>query len=358
MDGIPVTLRHRPAVWLGRSAGVVAACVVAVSITAAAGAEPVSTSAAPTAPAVPEEIAARDARWFEAARRAREALAWTDEIVLHDWRLQKRPGADECRILDPQDTVVRSGDAAACRAAFTTIAATAALPPVRGEAVILLHGLGEGRDSMQPLAAHLRRSLDATVLSFGYASVKADIDAHGRALARVVAALPRGTRLNFVGHSLGNLVIRRWMSVADPADVARARRVVMLGPPNQGSDLARMASRIWGVAARAEGAARDLLVEWPQVATTLAVPPCPFGIVAGGTGTDDGFSPLLDGDDDAVVRVAETRLEGADDFLVVPVHHAAMMRSGAVQQATETFLKTGRFGRPAPPDAAGRADAP
>ena len=125
MDGIPVTLRHRPAVWLGRSACVVATCVVAVSITAAAGAEPVSTSAAPTAPAVPEEIAARDARWFEAARRAREALAWTDEIVLHDWRLQKRPGADECRILDPQDTVVRSGDAAACRAAFTTIAAGA-----------------------------------------------------------------------------------------------------------------------------------------------------------------------------------------------------------------------------------------
>jgi hypothetical protein len=128
--------------------------------------------------------------------------------------------------------------------------------------------------------------------------------------------------------------------------------MVMLGPPNQGSDLARMAARVWGVAARAEGAARDLIVDWPNVATRLAVPACPFGIVAGGTGNDRGFSPLLEGDDDAVVRVAETRLEGAADFLIVPVHHAAMMRDPAVQRATAAFLETGRFD---PADAAAAA---
>ena len=318
-----------------------------------------SSSAAPAPGGVPlKEVAASDARWFEAARRAREALVWTDEAVHHDWRLQHRPGSDACRILDPADAVVKAGNAAECREAFARITAAEPLPDIRAETVILLHGLGEGRDSMLPLADHLRRALDATVLCFGYASVKADIDAHGRALARMVAALPRTTRLNFVGHSLGNLVIRRWMALADPGDVARARRVVMLGPPNQGSDLARMAARIWGVAARAEGAARDLLVEWPAVTEKLAVPPCPFGIVAGGTGTEQGFSPLLEGDDDAVVRVAETRLEGAEDFLVVPVHHAAMMRNADVQRATESFLKTGRFGRPRADDDGGRAPMP
>jgi len=85
------------------------------------------------------------------------------------------------------------------------------------------------------------------------------------------------------------------------------------------------------------------------------VPACPFGIVAGGTGTEEGLSPLLDGDDDAVVRVAETRLDGADDFLLVPVHHAAMMRDAAVQKATESFLETGRFGRTVTAGAAGAA---
>jgi hypothetical protein len=141
------------------------------------------------------------------------------------------------------------------------------------------------------------------------------------------------------------------MAGAAAEDLARAHRMVMLGPPNQGSDLARMAAGIWGLAARAEGAARDLVVDWQAVAPRLAVPACEFGIVAGGRGDDDGYSPLLAGDDDAVVRVAETRLDGADGFLVVPVHHAAMMRHEGVQRATAAFLATGRF--PQPPAAAG-----
>ena len=296
----------------------------------------------------------RDAALLDAFRRSREALEWTDEEVRHDWRLQRRPGTETCRVLDPADGVVREGTAAECRDALAAVEAEGRLPPPRGEAVILLHGLGEGRDSMQPLADHLRRALDASVLTFGYASVRADIDAHGRALARVVSGLPATQRISFVGHSLGNLVVRRWMTVAPPSDLARVRRMVMLGPPNQGSDLARMASRIWGVADSAEGAARDLVVEWHRVAPGLAVPQCPFGIVAGGKGDDAGFSTLLDGDDDAVVRVAETRLPGADDFLLVPVHHAAMMRDATVQRATREFLATGRFPAAARPAAAAR----
>ena len=285
----------------------------------------------------------RDAAWVEKMRRSRESLEWTDGIVRHDWRLQDHHDGEASRILDPDDRVFHAGTADECRQVFAKLERSARVPAVRGRTVILLHGLGEGRGSMRPLAEHLRRSLDATILCFGYASVKADIDAHGRALARVVSGLPDADRISFVGHSLGNLVVRRWMALAPPADLARAQRVVMLGPPNQGSDLARMAAKIWGVAARAEGAARDLVVDWPRVAPRLAVPACDFGIVAGGRGDDSGFSPLLDGDDDAVVRVDETRLEGAEDFLVLPVHHAAMMRHAGVQRATETFLETGRF---------------
>ena len=290
-----------------------------------------------------DEVRARDAAWLERLRLSREALEWTDEVVRHDWRLQRRPGTDECRLLDARDRVVCTGDDAACRVALEAHAAAGQVPAVRGPTVILLHGLGEGRDSMRPLAEHLRTALDATVLSFGYASVKADIDAHARALASVVAGLDGVDHISFVGHSLGNLVVRRWMAVARADELARAHRMVMLGPPNQGSDLARMAGSIRGLAARAEGAARDLAVDWDAVAPRLAVPPCDFAIVAGGRGDEEGYSPLLTGDDDAVVRVAETRLSGAAGFLVLPVHHAAMMRHEEVQRATAAFLATGRL---------------
>jgi hypothetical protein len=131
--------------------------------------------------------------------------------------------------------------------------------------------------------------------------------------------------------------------------------MVMLGPPNQGSELARMVAKIGVLAALSNGAARELVLDWQRISKDLAVPPCPFGIVAGGKGDDRGYSSFLAGDDDAVVRVEETLLPGADDFLLLPVHHAAMMKNQGVQQATAAFLKTGRFPAPAAAPAAAAA---
>jgi pimeloyl-ACP methyl ester carboxylesterase len=285
----------------------------------------------------------RESDWLVELRRSREALEWSDGIVRHDWRLQERLRDGRCRILDPQDAVVREGTGDDCRAAFAALEADGTIPAVRGPTVMLLHGLGEGRASMRPLANHLRKSLDATVLLVGYASTAADLTAHGRALGDVMATLPPTVRVSFVGHSLGNLVVRRWMDLADDAALARVDRMVMLGPPNRGSDLARQVGGAGMLATLAEGAARDLVIHWPRVEPTLAVPACEFGIVAGGRGDGVGFSHFLDGDDDAIVRVDETRLDGADDFLLVPVNHAAMLVDRRVKEATAAFLQSGRF---------------
>lgn len=292
-----------------------------------------------------EPVATTDteATWLGKFHRAAEAFEWSDDLVSHDWRLQRRPGTDVCRILDPEETCILEADREACHAEFARLEAAGQIPPVRGEAVIVLHGLGESRAAMRPLVRYLRARLDATVLAFGYASPKAGIDDHGAALGRVVEGLPQAGRISFVGHSLGNIVVRRWMHEAPAAELTRVHRMVMLGAPNQGSDLARMTAKVWVLSALARGAAKDLVLHWPEVSRSLAVPSCEFGIVAGGKGDGRGYSPLLEGDDDAVVRVAETRLEGADDFLVLPVSHAAMMKDSAVQQATVAFLRTGRF---------------
>jgi pimeloyl-ACP methyl ester carboxylesterase len=274
-------------------------------------------------------------------------MEWSDELVRHEWRIQRRPGSDAARVLDPADRVVLAGSAAACREKFDSLAAAGKIPPVAGPTVILLHGLGEGRGSMRPLAAYLREHNDATVLTFGYASPRAGVDEHARALGSVIAGLDGADRISLVGHSLGNIVVRRWMAEAPAADLDRIERMVMLGAPNQGSDLARRVSQVWLLSKLSTGAARDLVLDWPRIARNLAVPPCPFGIIAGGTGDAEGYSPMLEGDDDSVVRVDETRLDGADDFLLLPVRHAFMMRDPAVQEATASFLKGGRFGAPA-----------
>ncbi len=69
----------------------------------------------------------------------------------------------------------------------------------------------------------------------------------------------------------------------------------------------------------------------------------PFAIIAGGKSDDSGFNPLLPGDDDGTVRLAETRLEGAKDFLVVPEIHALISNHQNTIRATINFLKHGKF---------------
>jgi pimeloyl-ACP methyl ester carboxylesterase len=333
--------------------------VLLASLAAGAAAATVRADEAVVAPPEPTaEESVHEPPWIAAVRRASDALRWSDERIAHDWRLQHRAGSDACRILDPEERVVREGSREECSAAFAALVREGRVPAVTGPTVIVLHGLGEGRWSMRPLVAHLRRELDATILSFGYASTGAGLDAHGRSLADVMRQLPDADHVSFVGHSMGNLVVRRWLSLAPAEDVARMRRMVMLGPPNQGSELARMIGRVGLLASLASGAGRELVLEWRTISAQLAVPSCPFGIVAGGTGDDRGFSSLLPGDDDAVVRVAETRLPGACDFLLLPVRHAAMMRHPEVQRATVNFLETGGFPAPLEPATAPAPAAP
>lgn len=324
--------------WLPHPRAVILAAFFALAAPAGAPADESGIEA--------ESAVAAD-HWSERLRRAAEAMEWSDELVRHEWRIQRRPGSDAARVLDPADRVVLAGSAAACREKFDSLAAAGKIPPVAGPTVILLHGLGEGRGSMRPLAAYLREHNDATVLTFGYASPRAGVDEHARALGSVIAGLDGADRISLVGHSLGNIVVRRWMAEAPAADLDRIERMVMLGAPNQGSDLARRVSQVWLLSKLSTGAARDLVLDWPRIARNLAVPPCPFGIIAGGTGDAEGYSPMLKGDDDSVVRVDETRLDGSDDFLLLPVRHAFMMRDPAVQEATASFLKGGRFGAPA-----------
>lgn len=315
------------------------ATVVCGGLLAAAacrGAEPVMT---PTETPVNESLE----YWLREIREGRDALEWSDRRVAHDWRIQQHIDGQRWRMLNPHNETVVQGGQDDCETTFVRLQADGTIPTVRGHTVLVLHGLGQGRQSMQPLVDYLRNTLDATVLSIGYASPRAGLEVHAETLDEVIDQLPEATSLSFVGHSLGNLVVRRWMSMAPASTLARVQKMVMLGPPNQGSELARLASKMWFLAMLTDGPTRQLGADWEQVGSQLAVPPCAFGIVAGGTGDDRGMSMLLTGDDDAIVRVEETRLEGAAGFLLLPVHHADMMRSKAVQQAAVCFLNEGRF---------------
>ena len=156
--------------------------------------------------------------------------------------------------------------------------------------------------------------------------------------------------IHFVAHSMGNLVIRHWMhnqleeekKRIDP----RVGRLVMLAPPNQGASLAERFrdNPLFRLLMGTGG--QQFTRDWDELQTQLATPPGIFGIIAGGGGNEDGISPLLDGDDDMIVTVEETRLAGAADFLVVPALHTFIMDDPGVQEYTLRFLQYGYFVSP------------
>ena len=270
---------------------------------------------------------------------------WTDQLVFHDWRIQRNQLTKHYRLLDGKNYRHTWGSFEHCQGTLQQLQKQLKLPAVKGKVVIVLHGLGRTRNSMNTISQYLRKQSDYTVLSMSYASTRAEVQDHAQALAQVIKGLPQATEINFVAHSLGNLVIRRYLKETKASNLSHPPlgSIVMLAPPNQGSAMARrfknskIVRTVWGPSGD------EIASQWPRLSSQLAVPGCQFGIIAGKSAKTALDNPLIKGGDDLVVTVAETRLTGARDFLIVPAVHTYLMDHPQVQRATLRFLQHGYF---------------
>lgn len=215
----------------------------------------------------------------------------------------------------------------------------------RQDVVVLLHGMGRSTLSMKRIEwALVNRGY--RVVNVGYPSTLHSVEHLARAyLAPALRELdlPPGGRVHFVTHSLGAIVLRQQLA-AEP--VPNLGRVVMLGPPNRGSELAEAwKGKFWyrlatGPSGQQVGTGeRDL----PR-----ALGPAHFevGIIAGDRSLNPVFSRLIPGPDDGKVSVTSTRLEGMADFNVVHHSHTWLPWSRTVIRQVISFLETGRFSKP------------
>ena len=274
---------------------------------------------------------------------------WSDELIFREWRIQRNAITKHCRLLDETNKRRVWGTFEQCQTKLERLKEELALPPLSGKVVIVLHGLCRSRSSMSGLCEYLSEKGDYTLLNVSYASTRSGLDTHAAGLARVVENLgAEVTEINFVAHSLGNLVIRRYLdgcyqgSVGFRAD-RRIHRIVMLAPPNRGARLAeyfkrsKLAEWVWG----SSGA--DLANNWGALQKKLAIPQCQFAIIAGGKNEPDGRNRLIPGDDDFVVTVEETKLAGARDFVVISTYHTVIMNNATAREYTLRFLEHGCF---------------
>ncbi|MGE3408715.1 MAG: esterase/lipase family protein [Pirellulales bacterium] len=272
---------------------------------------------------------------------------WADVELFQDWRIQRNSMTGHHRLLDRHDFRHSWGTLPECRQRLQEIKQSKNLPAMRGEAVIILHGMLRTRASAEGFAEYLRQKGGYTVFCVGYPTTQADIGEHAQCLANIIEHLDGIERINLVAYSLGNLVIRHYLAdqaaqegqSADP----RIRRIVMLAPPNHGTPLAnpfahsKIFSALMGPSARQ-------IANWPEsLELQLATPNREFGIIAGGSGGKIGFNPLLPGDNDGVIPVESARLEGAKDFIVLPVVHTMMIHDRDVMACTLEFFQRGQF---------------
>jgi len=209
--------------------------------------------------------------------------------------------------------------------------------------VILLHGLARTRRSMRPLAVFLARRGYA-VVNVGYPSRRYPIEtlAHS-AIPPAVATLRRqrvGT-IHFVTHSMGGILVRAFLAREPLPELGR---VVMLCPPNQGSELADRLSGFAWFRALLGPAACQLGTGPEQLPSCLRPAAYPVGILIGNRPAP-GLARFFPGPSDGRVSVDRAQLTGMDDFLVMPCGHALIMRHRAVQEQVAAFLATGRFAR-------------
>ena len=273
---------------------------------------------------------------------------WADEMFFHAWRIQRNVVSGHCRLLDGNNVRHAWGKFDHCLDRLSDIRREQNLPPMEGSALLLLHGLGRTRSAMSPLAKYLKKNGGYATFNVSYPSTRRSIADHAKALANIIENLHGIDRIDLVGHSMGNIVIRRY--VADQTDNStgrkpdpRIKRIVMLGPPNHGSIIANALKDNGLFTAVMGKPGQELGRQWVWLETDLATPQCEFGIIAGGFGNEKGFNPALPGDDDGVVTVSSTRLDGATDFVLLPVLHSVMSADRKVQLQTLRFLQTGRF---------------
>lgn len=210
------------------------------------------------------------------------------------------------------------------------------------ESVILLHGLGRTRFSMR----RIQRNLESTGFSThncGYPSTRLSIEQLAdRFVATAVDELKRrnAARIHVVTHSLGGILMRSYLH---NHALPEGSRIVMLSPPNQGSEVVdflqefRCFGWLLGPSALQLGTGSE---SFPNRLGRIA---CQTGIIAGSVSSDPWFSWLFPGAHDGKVSVQRARLEGMTDFLVVPCGHTRIMQSPIILVQIQNFLRYGHF---------------
>jgi pimeloyl-ACP methyl ester carboxylesterase len=210
------------------------------------------------------------------------------------------------------------------------------------ECVVLLHGLNRSWRAMKPLAEALQEEGFSTA-NVDYPSQLGTIEELAPVAVRLGLQECRATGANvvhFVTHSMGGILLR-YEQQREKID--GLGRVVMLGPPNQGSELVDITEDWPGIETVNGKAGMQLGTDPESMPSKLGPVDFDLGVIAGIRTINILASAMLPDEDDGKVTIERTKVQGMNDFLIVEDSHRYMLRSSLVVRNTAAFLRTGHF---------------
>ncbi|NLD37230.1 MAG: alpha/beta hydrolase [Desulfatiglans sp.] len=208
------------------------------------------------------------------------------------------------------------------------------------ECVILLHGLARSSSSFNRMESALKEKGYFTV-NYNYPSRKYGIEKLAKeSIDNALVRCPENSKIHFVTHSLGGILVRQYLSTGK---IKNLGRVVMLGPPNKGSQVVDKLKKVPGFVWFNGPAVKELGTDSMSIPASLGPSNIYVGIIAGTKSINPILSSMLPDPDDGKVSVDNTKLAGMTDHITLPVAHPFLMKNDEVIREVICFLQNGKF---------------
>ena len=214
--------------------------------------------------------------------------------------------------------------------------------PAQAACVILLHGLMSSDEAMKKLEKALRKH-NFDVVNVDYPSRDFAIEKLAEiSIKPALSVCGHDKNIHFITHSLGGILVRQYLS---QHEIKNLSRVVMLGPPNRGSEIVDRFKTLPGFHFINGDAGLQLGTDNDSIARRLGPVNFDLGVIAGNSSLNPVFSLIIPGDDDGTVSIESTKVQGMSDHIEMPATHTFMMRNRHVIRQAIYYLKHGKFDR-------------
>ncbi len=212
------------------------------------------------------------------------------------------------------------------------------------DCVVLVHGLARSSHSFSKMERALKDS-GYVVINRSYPSTKHDIKTlTEEIIPESIKECPENSRIHFVTHSLGGILVRQFF---ETDSLVHPGRVVMLAPPNHGSEITDKLKNNWFYKTINGPAGLELGTDSLSTPNQLGNADFELGIIAGTKTVNPILSTMLPNPDDGKVSVESTKLDGMSDHIEVPYSHTFLLRKKKVIEEVIHFLENGEFERKA-----------